>query len=196
VNHFDERPERLARTAARARPTPAVPAFGALVVCLGLAVASDAGAGGRLGDLLGGGGTDAAGTLPGFEGPEILPVDEAFVFSAEPDATGALVVRWDVRPGYYLYRDRIAVAKTDGAPADAELATGDLPPGDPKDDPIFGRVRIFDEPVALEVTATGAPEGLDVIVRYQGCAEVGVCYPPQTRTVYLPAPPASRGTSE
>lgn len=119
---------------------------------------------------------------------EILPVDEAFVFTAEPDGTGALALSWDVRPGYYLYRGRISVAPAPDAPPQASVTLTGLPPGSPKDDPVFGPVRILDAPVSGTVRARGAPDGLKVTVRYQGCAEIGVCYPPQRRTVYLPAP--------
>ena len=127
------------------------------------------------------------GPAPAFGNAEILPVDEAFVFSAEPDGRGALTLSWDIQPGYYLYRGRISVAPSREAPVGASVALTGLPAGSPKDDPVFGPVHILDAPVSGTVRASGAPDGLDVTVRYQGCAEIGVCYPPQRRTVYLPA---------
>lgn len=140
---------------------------------------------GELGDLL----SPRAPRSPGatLSDADILPVDEAFVFTAEPEGTGALTLFWDIRPGYYLYRGRISVAPAPDAPATASVTLTGLPAGSPKDDPVFGPVRILNAPVSASVRARGAPDGFDVTVRYQGCAEIGVCYPPQRRTVYLPA---------
>jgi thiol:disulfide interchange protein DsbD len=92
-------------------------------------------------------------------------------------------LQWTIAPGYYLYRDRIAiVAMPGGTPVRAPL-----PPGVPKVDPNFGSVSVYHQGVTVEVTAAGATS---LVVKWQGCAEGGVCYLPQTRTIEL-APGAS-----
>lgn len=120
-------------------------------------------------------------------GGDFPPVEEAFPFSAWVN-NGELVLDWSVTPEFYLYRDRISI-KTE--PADA-LA---LPPrfsidSTIKDDPYFGKTPVFYE----DVSATLAPakhydgDSIRVTVEWQGCAEAGLCYTPQTETLrYNPA---------
>ncbi len=113
---------------------------------------------------------------------EFLPVDEAFGVEAEADADG---VRLDFRvsPGYYLYRDRLEFRL---AAAGATLGAPQLPPGAIHEDEYFGRQTVYTEDfsVRLPVTNPGAV-ALKLTVRYQGCAEAGLCYPPVTRTFDL-----------
>lgn len=118
---------------------------------------------------------------------EFLPPDEAFVLSHDVDADGGLVVAFDIEPGYYLYRDKLALE-----PVTENLALADpvLPPGEMKEDPEFGRVAIYRDRIAVTAQLVRLPERdgmLEAVVRYQGCAEDGICYPPQRRTVsFLP----------
>ncbi len=116
-------------------------------------------------------GTTTAATLPAP-----LPVDEAFPITAALER-GKYVLRIDVMPGHYLYRDRFELAA--GGRAFASLA---LPKGKMKQDPNFGRVEIYDQPLQLAVAAPAAAAG-ELKLVYQGCSEeAGVCYPPTTRT--------------
>ncbi len=123
---------------------------------------------------------DALDTLGGKAGGqrEFLPPDQAFVFTHETDSD-SLDLGWEIAPGYYLYRDKLAV---DALASGVTLGPPSLPASEPKDDPGFGRVQIYrgdlsvQVPVALESGAAGAP--VRVRVTYQGCAEDGICYPP------------------
>ena len=134
---------------------------------------------GKLGDRLGLGGGDE----------ELLPPEEAFPFQARLDADGTLNARWDIPKGYYLYLDKIAFE----LPADAGARFGEprMPAGEVKQDEFFGRVEVYHgggEPlqVSIPVQATGnTPVDTLATVRYQGCADLGVCYPPQTSEVPL-----------
>lgn len=121
-----------------------------------------------------------AGLLDGLIGgePEILPVEQAFAFHAARVAPDRVALTWEVREGYYLYRDQIDVALAPGA--DNALARIELPRGKQKDDPYFGRLAVYAEPITVLVALTRpAEDGLTLIVRYRGCAEAGLCYPPQ-----------------
>lgn len=116
-------------------------------------------------------GTVAPATLPAP-----LPVDEAFPITAALER-GKYVLRVDVMPGHYLYRDRFELSS--GGRALANLA---LPKGKMKQDPNFGRVEIYDQPLQLVVASPAATAG-ELKLVYQGCSEeAGVCYPPTTRT--------------
>tara|TARA_R110002111_G_scaffold49486_2_gene87216 strand:- start:1280 stop:1690 length:411 start_codon:yes stop_codon:yes gene_type:complete len=106
--------------------------------------------------------------------PVILPVDEAFHLSVVSES-GQLVLLWQIQPGYYLYRDKIRVKGS------KRLKTPALPPGLEKTDEYFGRVEVYYE--SLEVNLPRKADEKETFqVEYQGCADAGICYPPQKRT--------------
>ncbi len=105
-----------------------------------------------------------------------LPVDEAFRLHAQLERPNTVRLRWDIAPGYYLYRHRLLV---DG---EAISDTVTLPDGEPKHDEFFGDVVVYHK--ALEVAwqlPAAVVESHALSVGYQGCAEAGLCYAPQTR---------------
>ena len=113
--------------------------------------------------------------------PRFLPVDEAFAFSIRR-AGERLIARWEMRPGYYLYRHRFDIQGGEGV----VLGSVDIPPGKPIVDDYFGESEVYYRDVEISAAVLERPSGeLKVSVRYQGCADYGLCYPPQTRTVAL-----------
>lgn len=107
---------------------------------------------------------------------EFLPVDEAFQLNVEVDE-GELSLYWDVADAYYLYRDNHQLRVHDGAAVgDAVLS----------DNHIIKYDETFDEDMAVHyefMTAQYpivAQQGYFEVV-YQGCADAGLCYPPQRR---------------
>jgi thiol:disulfide interchange protein DsbD len=135
--------------------------------------------------LFGAGGTQA------IEQDDLLPVDEAFALSAAAPARDTVAVRFAIAEGYYLYRHRTSVEVLDGGFQANPLQ---LPDGKKHTDEFFGEVETYRD--ALVATLTGAPADgattLRLRVKYQGCADLGICYPPQAReiTVTLPEAPA------
>lgn len=111
----------------------------------------------------------------------LLSADEAFqLVSASPDEAG-LRLSWLIAPGYYLYRHRIAAEAVDGAAALPALL---LPAGQAKHDAHFGDVEIYTTTLDARLPlAAGSAMPKRLKLRWQGCAEVGVCYPPVTRIV-------------
>lgn len=131
--------------------------------------------------------------------PEFLRVDEAFRPFAETQPDGAIAVRFEIAPGYYLYRDKLKFELT--GPAGAVLGTYELPPGKPKDDPHFGTVQVYYNEASTTLPVSGAPisGGAGALkASFQGCAEKGICYPPTTRTLefLIPAAQASAAAAE
>lgn len=122
---------------------------------------------------------------------ELPPVDEVFVLSAQATARDRIEVRWKIADGYYLYRHRTSV-KTGAALADARLA---LPDGKKHRDEFFGDVETYRRQLVGVVTGapTATATGVTLTVKYQGCADAGVCYPPQTRTLSVALPQAEAG---
>ncbi|WP_242112912.1 protein-disulfide reductase DsbD [Luteimonas aquatica] len=120
---------------------------------------------------------------------DLLPVDEAFALTAQAAAPGRIEVHWKIAPGYYLYRHRIAVQAVE---AGIRLDAPQLPGGEKHHDEFFGNVETYRDGVTALVGGDGIDglRALTLRVKYQGCADAGVCYPPQTRTlnVALPAP--------
>ncbi|HSD16732.1 MAG TPA: protein-disulfide reductase DsbD [Thermomonas sp.] len=117
---------------------------------------------------------------------ELPPVDEVFVLSAQAMSRDRIEVRWQIADGYYLYRHRTSV-KADAAFTGARLA---LPGGDRHRDEFFGDVETYRR--QLVGTLTGVPASgattATLTVKYQGCADAGICYPPQTRSLKVVLP--------
>ncbi len=124
---------------------------------------------------------------------DLLPPEEAFAFSSEW-ADNALIARWQIADGYYMYQDKIAVESlTDGV----EIGELILLPGKPKIDEFFGEVAIYTDHAEVKIPLTAQPPitGVALAVWGQGCNEpVGVCYPPIKNVVSNPL--ALIGTAE
>lgn len=116
--------------------------------------------------------------LPAHAQPEFLPVDQAFRLSVTQDGKGQVRLHWKISDGYYLYRKEVKVS---GEPAGSVTSVA-LPPGVVKDDAYFGPSEVYHDQLAVQVNANGA-QALNI--RWQGCADAGICYPPQTRRVAL-----------
>ncbi|MBK1723552.1 protein-disulfide reductase DsbD [Thiocystis violacea] len=128
---------------------------------------------------------------------EILDVADAFRFQAEVAAPDRLQLTWDIAPGTYLYRHLVDV-RLEGGDA---VALGDFerPPGDVKHDSVLpdgsiGDVEVYHDRIDLALPlrrGASAPTEVTLVATYQGCAEIGICYPPQTQRLALSLPAAS-----
>ncbi|MCE1183101.1 MAG: protein-disulfide reductase DsbD [Rhodocyclales bacterium] len=101
-----------------------------------------------------------------------------------------LEVSYEIAKGYYLYRDKFRFT-VDGDTV--PLGTPQFPKGKEKDDDNFGKVEVYYKTVAVRLPVERNASGvlpLTLKVTAQGCADAGVCYPPQTQslTVELPDP--------
>ncbi|MBB5428309.1 thiol:disulfide interchange protein DsbD [Paraburkholderia sp. JPY158] len=114
---------------------------------------------------------------------DLLPPDEAFPLTVKLTAPRQVILDFKTHAGYYLYRDRFDFA-VDGA----SIKPDQMPPGETKNDPTFGMVTVYRQPVQIEL-ALPRPISTSVVlsVTSQGCADLGVCYPPQTRTYRIAA---------
>lgn len=114
------------------------------------------------------------------------PVEQAFPFTAYVD-DGDLILDWEVTPEFYLYRDRIEISTSPEGIVDPSPAFSIE--SKEKEDPYFGKVQVFYEDVRARLTADGnSSKPVRISVDWQGCAEAGLCYTPQTETIqYTPA---------
>lgn len=110
--------------------------------------------------------------LPG-NNQDFLPAEQALRLQVTEDATG-LRLEFLVTPGHYLYRDRFRFEPLDTTlQAGAPTWSSD---GEWKEDPNFGRVRVFHDNVAVSLPLQGNGR---IKITWQGCADAGLCYPPQ-----------------
>ncbi|MEL5848710.1 MAG: protein-disulfide reductase DsbD [Candidatus Igneacidithiobacillus chanchocoensis] len=120
---------------------------------------------------------------------QFLPADQAFSFSAQNVGEGKLALQWKVAPGYHLYRSMVHVEL---APSNVQMGKLELPPGKLLDDPAFGKVQVLegDNRVLIPYTIQGAaPKEIAVTSTFQGCANAGVCYPRQQKTIEVSLTP-------
>jgi len=122
---------------------------------------------------------------------DLLEPEKAFRLSARALDPTAVEVQFRIADGYYMYRDKFRFAVADG---DARLGEPQFPPGQRKKDEFFGDVETYRKQVTVKVPVTVPKEGRDpslparaeklqLEVTSQGCADVGVCYPPQVQKV-------------
>ena len=119
---------------------------------------------------------------------DLPPVDAVFVPSVSAPSRDRIEVQWKIADGYYLYRHRTSVEVADG---DYAAQPVQLPKGKAYHDEFFGDVETYRGALTavLPGVAGAGAERVTVKIKYQGCADAGVCYPPQTRSlsVVLPA---------
>lgn len=109
---------------------------------------------------------------------DFLPPEQAFRFAARQIDDTTVEVRFDVAPGYYLYRERFAFATEPGA---VKLGAPDFPHGKVKFDDTFGKeMETYRDSVTIRVPVAAAPADgkWTLTVTSQGCADKGLCYPP------------------
>lgn len=112
---------------------------------------------------------------------QFVPVDQAFPFHAEQQGR-QVFLDWQVKQGYYLYQDRISISAEN-----AQLGEIEMLDGQPYHDEFFGDVKIYTEPLFVDVPLLSAAANAKLIIQYQGCAKAGFCYPPETRIIDLQA---------
>ncbi|GLR64756.1 protein-disulfide reductase DsbD [Marinospirillum insulare] len=116
--------------------------------------------------------------------PEFLPPEQAFKAQAWVEGSQVFVL-WDIEPGYYLYKDRfqLEVAKDSGL----TLERIDFPPSLSHEDEYFGVTQVYYNQVELAGLLTGETQNkqLGITLHYQGCADAGLCYPPQQQNLQV-----------
>ncbi len=122
-------------------------------------------------------------TIAAIDTQNVLPAEQAFQVhtTPHPQAANSLLLRFIIAPGYYLYRDKIYFESNN-----VKLSTINLPSGEIKNDAVFGKIAIFRNVLSIPVQL---PQKINpnatLTLRLQGCADIGVCYPPATHTVSI-----------
>lgn len=117
-----------------------------------------------------------------FDAPgrsNFIPADQAFVFDFQQNQHD-LSLTWQVKEGYYLYRKQVSIT-----PAKADVGALQMPAGEWHEDEFYGKSEIYRQRLSVPVTVNQADKGATLTVTYQGCADAGFCYPPETKVVPL-----------
>ncbi len=112
---------------------------------------------------------------------DVLHPEEAYRY-AVADTGDAIEIDWVVEEGYYLYRNKMSYASNSDSVVFGEIV---LPEGLHHEDEFFGVQQIYRDRfyVSIPYTVVGeAPATMDLVIKSQGCADIGLCYPPQTWT--------------
>ncbi|AWM90074.1 protein-disulfide reductase DsbD [Pseudomonas sp. 31-12] len=112
---------------------------------------------------------------------DFLPVREAFQLSLVDSTPQSIKLRFVATEGYYLYRHRFQFRAD---PAEVVLGAAQLPKGEQKHDEYFGDVEVYHGILDVEVPRTD-PRAFTLAVTYQGCADKGLCYPPETERLNI-----------
>ncbi|MBX8491976.1 protein-disulfide reductase DsbD [Pseudomonas cichorii] len=124
---------------------------------------------------------------------EFLPVREAFKLSLIETTPQSIKLRFVATDGYYLYRHRFQF-RTE--PADIGLGEAQLPPGEKKHDEYFGDVEVYHGILDIDLPRKPGEERPFVLsVSYQGCADKGLCYPPETERLNIGDVPADTAST-
>ncbi|HBT3066566.1 protein-disulfide reductase DsbD [Klebsiella aerogenes] len=117
-----------------------------------------------------------------FDAPgrsNFVPADRAFAFDFQQNQHD-LNLSWHIKDGYYLYRKQVTLTTKDAA-----IVEPSLPPGEWHEDEFYGKSEIYRQRLTLPITLTQASKAATLTVTYQGCADAGFCYPPETKVVPL-----------
>ncbi|MBW0237436.1 protein-disulfide reductase DsbD [Pseudomonas sp. D1HM] len=125
---------------------------------------------------------------------DFLPVREAFKLNLIDSTPETITLRFVPTEGYYLYRHKFGF-KTE--PAGIALGTAQLPPGEAKHDEYFGDVEVYHGILDVEVPRpANDSRAFTLLVTYQGCADKGLCYPPETERLSIDGTTVSAPANE
>lgn len=110
---------------------------------------------------------------------EFLKVDQAFSFNFDQQ-NDQLHVTFDISEGYYLYRHQFKFTGKN-----TEFSTIDLPAGIDHEDEFFGVQQIYNQQLKFTINIEQASPDASITIRYQGCADKGLCYPPTKKVIVL-----------
>ncbi|AKH21328.1 protein-disulfide reductase DsbD [Sedimenticola thiotaurini] len=124
------------------------------------------------------------------EQPDYLTPQQAFKLNTAVEGADNIRLTWQIAEGYYLYRNKLKfTSQTPGI----TLGEARFPAGKNKHDEFFGDVEIYRNSVSIQIPiqrAADAGDNLVLTTVSQGCADAGLCYPPQKQDVSLSLPPA------
>ncbi|MBR7888996.1 protein-disulfide reductase DsbD [Marinomonas sp. A79] len=130
------------------------------------------------------------GATSAFSEPDFLPVEQVFKPYVANPKEGRLQTTWQIEDGYYLYQEQFSITGPDAN----HLHFSAFPPGEINEDPYYGKVKVFRNELVLTLyydiqLPPGTP--INANLSYQGCADRGLCYAPQSLPIQFSIPALS-----
>ncbi|MCD2450680.1 protein-disulfide reductase DsbD [Methylicorpusculum oleiharenae] len=125
---------------------------------------------------------------------DLLPVEQAFKLSVKAAARDKLIVSFEIAEGYYLYQNKI---RMESLTPSIKLGEPAFPEGHTYNDEFFGEVITHRQAIDIAVPISQidtTSTSLQLLVQHQGCADAGICYPPQKTTLTIAIPGAMQST--
>ena len=129
-------------------------------------------------------------SIIGLNSPEdeLLPPELAYLPQVLSANDRQVLVQWHIEPGYYLYRDKLHFSVIDAG--GAEVVAAEIDPGVMQHDEFFGNVPVLRNVAQAKITLDPLVDltsaNLATLqINYQGCADIGVCFPPSVATLPL-----------
>ena len=113
---------------------------------------------------------------------EFLSPEEAFQPSIRIITNNHLEVSWDIKEGYYLYLGMFEFSVDN---SNMKIIKVDMPDGKKKKDEFFGDVDVYYNSAKANIYFDKITSKTNLILKYQGCADAGLCYPPITKKFSL-----------
>ncbi len=114
--------------------------------------------------------------------PEFLHPDKAFKMSVTNIGEKKIMIDWQIEKGYYLYMGMFEFS-TDRE--NVKITNAQMPDGTKKVDEFFGNVDVYYNSTRAELTFDNINKNTNLIIKYQGCADAGLCYPPIKKVISL-----------
>ena len=111
---------------------------------------------------------------------DLLAPEKAFVLTAKAIDAKTIELRYQIANGYYLYHDKF---KFQVDPASVGLGAAKIPAGKVKQDEFFGKVETHRGQLIIKLPIARESAEMTLKAVSQGCADIGVCYPPYTHTI-------------
>ena len=121
---------------------------------------------------------------------DFLPPDKAFAISTSTPTPDQLHIRFKIAPNYYMYMNhvRFDVVGDDEQGTFKQALLGEPVFGEPivKFDETFGEeMPVFYDPMIIDVPLKATGQAVRLMVTAQGCADAGLCYPPEEYPIAL-----------
>ena len=122
------------------------------------------------------------------------PADQAMKLTHQLSEPGVIQLDFELMDEVYMYRHAFAFEATNFNISQQDII---IPDGKEKDDPAFGLVETYYHKVSIQLPFSDVGQDPQLTVKYQGCVENFICYPPQRKILNLSdlLPPAKAVTS-
>lgn len=109
---------------------------------------------------------------------KLLRAEEAFRYTLE-NTDKSIKINWSINDGYYLYQKKLQFKSSTPS---IQLGNIIYPNGSRHEDEFFGVQQVYRGDVSIEIpykSSNDLEKSFDLEIFSQGCADQGICYPPQ-----------------